>query len=282
MVASSEQPVDQTPAGPEAIKTRISNLTEHERSGVLPVNCVPSSEACKPANSATSGMQKLFLAGLQEILDSNGWDQASLVHSNDQLQRIEMFLTSYHSLVCLDLFPHLTSLELVGQAVDSLEGLSGCPALQKLWITDAKITSLKGLAGSVPSLTHLYLYGNHIEAIEHLDHLTHLEVLWLAQNRLQRIDGLETLLSLRELNLARNPIVCIASALRCNSALATLNLADSNVRARSPRCVALVQFAERNTMSSCRLPRSKRRAGLPSCQPCASCTLATRTGAPHP
>ena len=45
-----------------------------------------------------------------------------------------------------------------------------------------------------------------MKKIENVAHLTRLERLWLADNELPRIEGLDTLTNLTELNLARNKI----------------------------------------------------------------------------
>ena len=56
-----------------------------------------------------------------------------------------------------------------------------------------------------------------------------LQVLWLADNQIRRVDGLATLLALRELNLAANPIATVGNAFVANTSLQQLNLADTHI-----------------------------------------------------
>ena len=56
-----------------------------------------------------------------------------------------------------------------------------------------------------------------------------LQVLWLADNQIQHVDGLATLLALRELNLAANPIATVGNAFVANTSLQQLNLADTHI-----------------------------------------------------
>ena len=55
------------------------------------------------------------------------------------------------------------------------------------------------------------------------------QVLWLSDNYLTRISGLEQLLQLRELHLARNDIAFLGDGLAACTALANLNLADNKI-----------------------------------------------------
>ncbi len=56
-----------------------------------------------------------------------------------------------------------------------------------------------------------------------------LQVLWLADNQIRQVGGLATLLALRELNLAANPIATVGNAFVANTSLQQLNLADTHI-----------------------------------------------------
>lgn len=61
------------------------------------------------------------------------------------------------------------------QCIERIEGLSGCPKLQKLWLMENRISKIEGLAACT-GLQELYLYSNRITSITGLDHLTGLKV----------------------------------------------------------------------------------------------------------
>lgn len=141
---------------------------------------------------------------------------------------MQMFLTNYDRIVCLNMFPALTTLQIIGQNISRIEGLDACTALHSLWIVEGNLGVICGLE-RVTNLVHLYLYGNSISRISNINHLTNLQVLWLAENDIHEISGLSTLTNLRELNLARNPIECVPFELSLNSQLQVLNLSDTSI-----------------------------------------------------
>lgn len=65
------------------------------------------------------------------------------------------------------------------QCIEKIDGLSGCPKLQKLWLMENRIAKIEGLEGCT-GLRELYLYSNRISRIEGIDHLTALQVSWQA------------------------------------------------------------------------------------------------------
>eukprot|EP00762_Andalucia_godoyi_P003037 ANDGO_04201.mRNA.1 Dynein light chain 1 len=79
--------------------------------------------------------------------------------------------------------PHLRELYLYDNAIESIDGLSGCPSIQKLWI-----------------------HSNRIDRIQNLECLTDLRELWLQGNRISNCKGLSSLVNLQVLNLSGNPI----------------------------------------------------------------------------
>lgn len=61
------------------------------------------------------------------------------------------------------------------QCIERIEGLSGCPQLQKLWLMENRISKVEGL-NACTGLQELYLYSNRISDVAGLDHLTRLKV----------------------------------------------------------------------------------------------------------
>ena len=151
-----------------------------------------------------------------------------MLESSHELRSMQMFLTNYDRILCLHMFPALTSLQIIGQSIGRIEGLDACTALRSLWIVEGNLECIRGLE-KVTNLVHLYLYGNRISKISNISHLTNLQILWLAQNSIHQISGLSTLTNLREVNLARNPIECVPFELSFNSQLQALNLAATAV-----------------------------------------------------
>ena len=64
-----------------------------------------------------------------------------------------------------------------------------------------------------------------------------LQVLWLADNQISYIAGLSQLTALQELNLARNLIEVVSDTLEANTALHTLNLADTRLGSFKQVCL---------------------------------------------
>jgi Leucine-rich repeat (LRR) protein len=84
------------------------------------------------------------------------------------LRRCRSEHTYYHALIGLvSMF--------VLQCIERIEGLSGCPKLQKLWLMENRISKIEGLEACT-GLQELYLYSNRISSITGLDHLTGLKV----------------------------------------------------------------------------------------------------------
>lgn len=61
------------------------------------------------------------------------------------------------------------------QDIEVIEGLGGCPLIEKLWLCENSIRQLEGLA-HMTRLRELYIYSNRIKTVEGLDTLTGLEV----------------------------------------------------------------------------------------------------------
>jgi Leucine-rich repeat (LRR) protein len=61
------------------------------------------------------------------------------------------------------------------QGIAKLEGLQGCPSLERVWVIENKLACIEGLA-HLTDLQELYLYSNCITKIEGLSSLTGLQV----------------------------------------------------------------------------------------------------------
>lgn len=109
----------------------------------------------------------------------------------------------------------LTELLLTGRGIEKLDGaeMGTFPNLAVLWLSDNKLSKLKGLDGN-PRLTALYLDNNRIASLAapscSLPHLRSLETLLLHNNAINDLDrtlgALERLSRLRILNLFGNPV----------------------------------------------------------------------------
>ena len=65
--------------------------------------------------------------------------------------------------------------------------------------------------------------------IENLENLHHLEVLWLNGNQIAKVEGINHLVNLVELNLAKNCITNIGDSFKNLKALKNLNLAANKI-----------------------------------------------------
>jgi Leucine-rich repeat (LRR) protein len=137
----------------------------------------------------------------------------------ERVKHLEMFMYNYPKLKGLTLFSNLTSLCIMQQRVESIQGLDNCAQLKHLWVVECRLTRLEGLE-KCAKLERLYLYGNGIRAIENLDHLgDSLRTLWVSDNALTDLPDLSPLRELKELNVARNKIEKAADALVANTKL---------------------------------------------------------------
>ena len=77
--------------------------------------------------------------------------------------------------------------------------------LRELFLQENGITRIEGLSGC-PRLQRVWLYGNKISRMEGLQPVGELKELWLQQNKISRVGGLEGLVHLENLGLAGNKI----------------------------------------------------------------------------
>lgn len=153
----------------------------------------------------------------------------------DDAETLEYFMgdVARGALTELDLgkYARLTTLRVVkcGDVV-SLIGLGACESLRNVTVAECGLRSLEG-ASECRGLEALYAYGNAIDSLDGLadGRLERLHTLWLNDNRLMSLDGIETLMALRDLNVARNRLESVpdADALR---ELNHLNIAGNPIK----------------------------------------------------
>lgn len=85
-------------------------------------------------------------------------------------------------------------------------GLEQNQLLHTIYFVQNKITKISGVQGLANSLKSLELGGNRIRSIEGLEGLVNLEELWLGKNKITKLQGFETLKSLRVLSIQSNRI----------------------------------------------------------------------------
>mmetsp|Transcript_46192 Transcript_46192/g.90974 ORF Transcript_46192/g.90974 Transcript_46192/m.90974 type:complete len:1578 (-) Transcript_46192:107-4840(-) len=163
------------------------------------------------------------------LLEANGLSRDDFLKRPDQIEYIELFqVPKYRRLLCFDRMINLRQLEVMEQGITSMEGLSACKNLKKIWFSNNKIDKISGLA-ECTALTHLHLDMNRITVIEGLETLVNLEVLSLHTNKISKIQGLDTLTKLKHLHLADNKIESIGGSIDKLTQLEELNLSANQL-----------------------------------------------------
>lgn len=103
----------------------------------------------------------------------------------------------------------LTTLNLTGKPITSLEGLQYATNLEKLQLSGAGLKDIQ-IIGQLKSINNLNLSTNSITDISPLSNLNNLTVLNLANNQIKNISSLESLTTLNDLNLSNNQITNIS------------------------------------------------------------------------
>ena len=55
------------------------------------------------------------------------------------VRSMEMFFSGYPKMACLKWFPNLTSLCIMGQQIERLDGLGELQKLKELWVSECKL-----------------------------------------------------------------------------------------------------------------------------------------------
>lgn len=71
---------------------------------------------------------------------ANGASYEKATQEGSSLDSLEMFFTGFPRMLGLALFPALRQLTILGQDVEHIEGLQGCPLLQELWVAECHLT----------------------------------------------------------------------------------------------------------------------------------------------
>ena len=79
--------------------------------------------------------------------------------------------------------------------VCSLEGLSGCPLLEAITVTECSLESMDGME-ECSRVQRLNLSSNKITRISGLGAMTEVTQIWMNDNRITRLDGLSHLTNL--------------------------------------------------------------------------------------
>ena len=98
--------------------------------------------------------------------------------------------------------------------VCSLEGLSGCPLLEAITVTECSLESMDGME-ECSRVQRLNLSSNKITRISGLGAMTEVTQIWMNDNRITRLDGLSHLTNL-SVRAAGVPQAC-APFLHCSS-----------------------------------------------------------------
>ena len=70
----------------------------------------------------------------------NGLDVSDVLQNGGKkTKKLEMFFFGIPRLCSLQHFPNLRVLRIVNQSVENIEGLSGCPLLEELWLAECRI-----------------------------------------------------------------------------------------------------------------------------------------------
>lgn len=99
----------------------------------------------------------------------------------------------------------LTSLELGGNRLRSIDNVGHLQNLEQLWLGKNKITSLAGI-GTLTKLRVLSIQSNRITKLEGLETLVNLEELYISHNGLTKLEGLAANVKLTALDIAGNMI----------------------------------------------------------------------------
>lgn len=190
-----------------------------------------SSDKSDALSAAQRERAALFEAStdLQELCRDNGLTATQFARRGAAVTALDTFLGFWRSMKSVMHFPALRELSVVHHpTVTALEGVSHCPNLEVLCVTECGVERIDGLENCT-RLRKLNLSSNRIRRLEGLDCLALLETLWINDNQIESLDGLWKLAQLKQLWACRNRIEHLDSALSCCVNLTDLNLADNRL-----------------------------------------------------
>ena len=134
----------------------------------------------------------------------------------------------------LEKFSYLQSLEIDGQAFDSLRFLSTLSDLTELKLTNCRIASndLKTIA-ALPALQRLTISGCALSTVAGLEMAQNLEYLDLSNNTIRNLEPLAYMMKLQEINLQHNALTGL-NALGGLTNLQKLNVAYNSLTSLAP------------------------------------------------
>lgn len=211
----------------------MNTSVEHEAASEAPPPLErPGSNGDVSGSAAQLERAALYEASpeLQELCRDNGLSASQFAHRGGAaVATLDMFLGFWRSMKSVMHFPVLRELSIVHHpTITALEGLSHCPNLELLCVTECGLERTRGIERCT-RLRTLNLSGNRIRRIEGLDTLARLETLWINDNAIERLGGLWKLPQLKQLWAARNRVEHLEAALCGCSNLTDVNLADNRL-----------------------------------------------------
>lgn len=148
---------------------------------------------------------------------------------------------------------YLESLEISGQALDSLRFLTSLSALQDLTLTNCRIpTEDLSIIASLPKLERLTLSSCSLSTIAGLENAQNLQYINLANNTIRNLEPLAYMMKLQEIDLQHNALTGL-SALSGLSELQKVNVSYNSLTSVAPlaTCTKLTWLdANNNSLSS--------------------------------
>ena len=198
--------------------------------------CLPSPEvvALRAWLEATGLKSEEMVVFASETELLSGHDGRGVVVSEGRVEHLVVWNAQLRELPPVERLPHLRSLDMFGNQLQTLPDLSGWNSLERLSLRSNRIALAKPL-GVLPQLRELRLDYNDLTAIDgfQLEHAPGLTFLSLEGNRLQSCEGLGELKALRELLLSVNQLASL-ECLHGTSQLEWLRASDNQLRELAP------------------------------------------------
>ena len=190
-------------------------------SSAADTKAVTIAKQASPKKAMVNGKpHKLLTKAL--IMESTGEDDVEVVED------IEIIFNLVHELSDLDACYNLRSLTLISTQLRSIDNLACVGhSLEKLALVNQELTKIENLY--LPNLRELYLQKNRIKRLEGFEGCPKLRRLWCFSNDVRVIENLHCLGDLRELWLQDNQIRTVGAGLDSLVSLHELNLAANHI-----------------------------------------------------